>query len=56
MSLAMSALPTEADIRARLQHVCFGPEPEVVASFDHLVGARVSTCGRDDEVERLSNL
>jgi hypothetical protein len=25
MDLAMSALPSESDIRARLQHVCFVP-------------------------------
>jgi hypothetical protein len=29
MDLAMSALPSEADIRAGLQDVCFVPEPDI---------------------------
>jgi hypothetical protein len=33
----MSALPSEADIRAGLQHVCFVPNSEVAALFDHRI-------------------
>jgi hypothetical protein len=40
--LAMSALPSEADIRVRLQHVCFRANSGLmrrrrVPLFDHLV-------------------
>jgi hypothetical protein len=34
IDLAMSALRSEADIRARLQRVCFVSTADVVASFD----------------------
>ena len=51
MGLRRNRVPSDCETEVR-----FGSEPEVVASFDQLVGARVSTCGRDDEVERLSNL
>ena len=33
VGLAMSALPSEADIRANLQQVCFGPTGDI-AVFD----------------------
>jgi hypothetical protein len=42
------------DIARRVQHVSNVPNPEVVASFNHLVGAGQHR-GRDDEVEGLSN-
>src|SRR5258705_6084243 len=35
----MSGLPLSADISGRGRHFAFGPNAEVVASFDHLVGA-----------------
>jgi hypothetical protein len=30
----MSALPSEADIRASFRHVCFGPGPDIQTSGD----------------------
>jgi hypothetical protein len=32
LDLAMSALPSEADIRAGFQHICFGPHAEQTLS------------------------
>ena len=41
-------------LRQSHRHVSKVPNPEVVASFDHLVGAGQHR-GREDEVEGLSN-
>jgi len=49
-----SGLLLEADIVRAGRHVSKVPNPEVVASFDHLVGAGQHR-GREDEVEGLSN-
>ena len=54
ISPAPHPLYLKADIEASASNVSQGPNPEVVALFDHLIGARQHH-GRDDEVERLSN-
>jgi hypothetical protein len=39
--IAMSALPSKADIERRLLHVRFGPIADISQTlFDHLIGAR----------------
>jgi len=58
MDLAMSALPSEADIRAGLQDVCFVPTRDSCTAaagllFDHFVGAGEQRLGNIMLVELL---
>jgi hypothetical protein len=48
MDLTMSALPSEADIRAGLQDVCFVPTADSKLSFSSY--AKSVSCGLDAEL------
>jgi len=50
-----SVLPSSADIVRPPRHACFVPNPEVAASFDHLIGAGEQR-GRHRKAEDLSGL
>ncbi len=51
----MSALPPKADMCSAIPRVCFGPEADITASFDHLIGKRQQIGGEFDP-ECLSGL